>query len=144
MSGLHLVPVALALAVVGAAPACAQAMLQTVAKDFDERLSDRIPVSGRTLVGLIRTSGADLPSAVGLQDGKLAVVAGPDAGATICVRATTQDGRYFAENAFARPVVTQADARPAIAAPLAWSREHEAALRKLPLREVAVLGPVSV
>lgn len=140
MSNSCPVSVALALAVVGASPACAQAMLQPESAPFNEHLTNRPTVGGDYLVGLVLTNGGDLSSGVGLGHGKLTVIAGPDAGAVICMRTTTQDGRYVAENAYVRPAATQTGAGTAATAPLAWPTRYAPQLETVPLGQVAALA----
>ncbi|MFC7695000.1 hypothetical protein ACFQY5_41025 [Paeniroseomonas aquatica] len=114
--------------------------LEPMALPFRERFTDRVPVSGRFLVGLMVMNGAAPPSGEGLATGRLRV-SRPSDGPTepLCIRATIQDGRYTAENAYAPPTA-------AGWVPLAWPTAYAAALSTVPMREVAALatlGPCS-
>jgi len=111
-------------------PALAQpALLQPTSAPFNDRLTDRVPVGGRTLVGVVATPGVWPLQDVGLTSGALALAAASDS--PVCVRATTQDGRYVAENAY---LPTGGIRR------LAWPSSYAAVLQSIPLREVAVLA----
>lgn len=106
------------------------AVLQPASTPFNERLVERVPVSGRALVGVVAVPDAGQPQGVGLSTRTLSLLGAPSA--AVCVRATTQDGRYVAENAFG----------PAAGAPspLAWPSAYPAVLAVVPLREVAALA----
>ena len=125
------------LSVVLTASAAAQPYLEPVSMPFTERLTDRVPVKGHALVGLLSTLSAELPDGVGLTPGSMALpgsLAGTDA--PVCVRATTQDGRYSAENNFAVQPGLQSSGR----VDFDWPTAYPAALHAFPLREVAALA----
>ena len=125
------------MSLAAAAPVAAQPALVPTKSPFVERLTERVPVSGRTLVGLISAATMQPPDGAGLLPGRMAVPAALAAGASpVCVRATTQDGRYSAENSFAVQGTLPADGR----AELAWPTAYQDALNALSLREVAVLA----
>jgi hypothetical protein len=114
--------------------------LNPAASPFYERFTDRVPVSGRFLVGLMVTNGAAPPPGEGLATGRLRVSGLSNGPAELlCIRATIEDGRYMAENAYAPP--------PAAGwVPLAWPTAYPTVLSAVPLREVAALatlGPCS-
>ncbi len=119
-----------------AAPAVAQPMLKPVSMPFNERWTERVPVSGRTLVGLVSVAGVRPPDGAWMQPGSMALPTTSMGSGPVCVHATTQDGRYFAENSF-----TSTDALPAEGrAGLAWPTSHSNDLKDLNLREVAVVA----
>lgn len=107
-------------------------VLQPAATPFNERLVERVPVSGRALVGVVAVPDAGPPQGVGLSTGTLSLLAAP--AVAVCVRAATQDGRYVAENAFGPAAVAGASS------PLAWPSAYPAALATVPLRELAALA----
>ena len=121
---------AFAACLIPASLASQSAVLQPASTPFNERLVERVPVSGRALVGVVAAPDAGQPPGVGLSTGTLSLLGAPLV--AVCVRATTQDGRYVAENAFG----------PATGAPspLAWPSAYPAVLAAVPLREVAVLA----
>ena len=122
-----------------ASPAVAQPnLVQPASAPFLERYTQRVPVSGHTLVGLVRSSGPGLPSTLGLTNGTIAVLA--PSGTSFCVRVTTQDGRYSAENTFAQSEPPAAPG-PATMATLAWPSTHQprSDLDSIRLNELAVL-----
>lgn len=128
--------VALILAL-SAGSADAQPVLEPVQLPFVERLTDRVPVSGRTLVGLLSAPTAQPPSGSGLLPGSMALPASLTVNGTpICVRATTQDGRYSAENTFTVRRTLPSAGR----ADLSWPTEHGPTLRGLALSEVAAVA----
>ncbi len=103
----------------------------TSTNPFKERLTDRVPVGGRTLVGVVATRTAALPEGKGLIGGTLQLgggVAGP-----VCVRAHSEDGLYDAENTF-DPAPT-----PGRVHALGWSDKHIERLQQFPLGELAAL-----
>ncbi|WP_458098534.1 hypothetical protein [Roseomonas sp. WA12] len=140
MRRLVFLAVLLSLPAGAQSPGSAFSALEPTALPFRERFTDRVPVSGRFLVGLMATNGVAPPSGAGLATGRLRV-SGPSDGPAepLCIRATIQDGRYTAENAYAPP--------PAAGwVPLAWPTAHAAVLSAVPMREVAALatlGPCS-
>ena len=107
--------------------------LTAATRPFYERLTERVPVGGRSLVGVVATPSQDLPDGSGLVSGRL-TLPGSLSGA-VCVRAQTQDGRYEAENTF----VTGAPVAGVYT--LFWSEAHKE-LRVVPLRQVAALTTV--
>lgn len=107
------------------------AVLQPASTPFNERLVERVPVSGRALVGVVAAPDAGQPQGFGLSTGTLSLLGTPST--AVCVRAATQDGRYVAENAFG-PAASGASSA------LAWPSAYPAALAAVPLREVAVLA----
>ncbi len=122
---------------IAATPVAAQSMLMPTTFPFAERLTERVPVSGRTLVGLVSAATAQPPDGTGLLPGRMALPAALAAGASpVCVRATTQDGRYSAENSFAVQGALPIDGR----AELAWPTVYPNALSAFSLRELAVLA----
>ena len=98
---------------------------------FNERFTERVPVGGRSLVGVVATPTAELPDGTGLVGGRL-TLPGSLEGA-ICVRARTQDGRYEAENTYV-PVAAEGRLHT-----LSWSNVYEKTLSTLPLRQLAAL-----
>ena len=122
---------------IAATPVAAQPMFMPTTHPFAERLTERVPVSGRTLVGLVSAATVQPPDGIGLLPGRMALPADLAAGASpICVRATTQDGRYSAENSFAVQGTLPADGR----ADLDWPTAYKDALSAFNLREIAVLA----
>jgi hypothetical protein len=96
-----------------------------------------VPVSGRTLVGLLSVSSTQPPDGVGLLPGNIAVPAAlASDGNPVCVRATTQDGRYSAENTFASNGNSPKHGR----ADLDWPTAYGETLRNFPLQEVAAVA----
>jgi hypothetical protein len=115
----------------------AEPPLAPTRRPFAERLTERVPVSGRTLAGLISVGSTQPPDGVGLLPGSMALPAALAAGQSpICVRATTQDGRYFAENSFAARGTLPAAGR----AELDWPTAYPDALSGLRLRELAAVA----
>jgi len=105
---------------------------------FSERLNDRVPVSGRTLVGLVYTRGPGSPEGLALNLDALRLIASADG--TTCIRAVSQDGRYEAENEFVL------NGTPGAAARVVWPSGHLDYLRQRPVQEFATLaspGPCS-
>lgn len=113
-----------------------EASLSATTSPFNERLTDRVPVSGRSLVGVEVTTTAELPDGAGLLDGRL-TLPGSLAGA-ICVRARTQDGRYEAENTYI-PAAVERRSRT-----LSWSTKYKDQLASVPLRQIAALTTAGV
>jgi len=126
----------LLLICLAAAPAVAQPMLKPVSMPFNERWTERVPVSGRTLVGLVSVAGVQPPDGAWMQPGSMALPTTSMGSGPVCVRATTQDGRYFAENSFASTDALPAEGR----AGLAWPTSHGDDLKGFSLREVAVIA----
>lgn len=115
----------------------AQSILEPVASPFVERLTERVPVSGRTLVGLLLIPAGQPHLGDGLATGSLSVPAPLiSRGSVICIRATTQDGRYSAENSFA----VKRDIPKTGRADLAWPTQYASTLRTLSLSEVAAIA----
>ena len=120
-----------------AIPAMAQPMLAPTTSPFAERLTERVPVSGRTLVGLVSAASAAPPDGVGLLSESMALPAAlMSDGPPVCLRATTQDGRYSAQNSFAVQGAASKDGR----AGLAWPTAYPDVLRGISLREVAAVA----
>ncbi len=118
-------------------PAAAQPLLEPAATPFEERLTDRVPVSGRTLVGLLSVLTSQPPDGAGLETKNMAVPAFVTIGATpVCVRATTQDGRYSAQNSFVAHGTLPDTGR----IDLDWPTAYQEALSSFPLREVAAVA----
>ena len=119
-----------------AGSAAAQAVLAPVSMPFNERWTERVPVSGRTLVGLISTAASQEPGKGWTLPGSMALPAAVTGSAPVCVRATTQDGRYYAENSFspngALPTGGRAD--------LVWPTSHKDELKAFSQGEVAVVA----
>jgi hypothetical protein len=114
-------------------PALGQEMAVMVPQGaFAERLTDRVQVSGRYLVGLLQIPAAGLGEARGFGEGVLTMPV-PEGG-QVCIRATSQDGRYEAQNLFV------ASGGPAPWARVAWPTSHGSYLREASLRELAVLA----
>ena len=128
--------VVLVLCLLTAMEADAQTLLEPASSPFAERLTDRVPVSGHVLVGLVSAAGAQAPIGQGLQRGNVALP-GPLAAsaALVCVRATSQDGRYSADNACATQPGTAA-AR----VELDWPSAYKPELSRFLLQEVAVVA----
>ena len=115
----------------------AQPVLEPVASPFVERLTERVPVSGRTLVGLLLISAEQPHLGDGLATGSLSIPAPLiSPGSVICIRATTQDGRYSAENSF----VVKREIPQTGQAGMAWPTQYAATLRTLSLSEVAAVA----
>jgi hypothetical protein len=115
----------------------AQPVLEPTTAPFEERLIDRVPVGGRVLVGLLSVSNQQPPDGTGLLPGSIALPSSLTvAGLAICVRATTQDGRYSAENTFESSRTLQKGGR----ANLDWPTKWGDTLRTFPLREVAAVA----
>ena len=127
---------ALVLLCMAAAPAAAQPVLTPVSMPFNERWAEHVPVSGRTLVGLVSTADAQPPSGPWIMPGSMALPTALTGGLPVCVRATTQDGRYFAENSFAAAGTLPPGGR----ADLAWPTDHGDDMRGFNLREVAAVA----
>ena len=127
---------ALALLLVFCGPALSQTVLEPTKMPFSERFSERVPVGGRTLVGLLATGGALGREGAGLETGSIALGAALSRGSPVCVRATTQDGRYSAENSYAAPGSTGGDGF----ATLAWPTAYGPLLSTVKLREVAAVA----
>lgn len=120
-----------------AGSAAAQPRLEPTATPFAERLTDRVPVSGRTLVGLLSVLTGEPPDGAGLVTKNMAVPAFITTEATsICVRATTQDGRYSAQNSFMASGPVTGTGR----VDLDWPTAYQDALSGFPLREVAAVA----
>ena len=133
VSGMRvLVLLAVFASYVGAQAHATETSLYPAPNPFNERLTERVPVSGRALVGVIATKTAELPSGKGLVSGRLILPRLP-AGA-VCVRARTQDGRYTAENTY----VSATDSAEPQA--LAWSDAYVSILRSIPLQQIAALA----
>ena len=80
---------------------------------------------------------AQPPEGDGLVAGTLGLPAALiDVETPICIRATTQDGRYFSENTFAARGALPESGR----ADLDWPTDYADALQRIPLREVAVVA----
>ncbi len=125
------------LCLLAAGHASAQPILEPTITPFAERLTNRVPVSGRTLVGLLSSATAQPPDGAGLVPGSIALPAAlAIEGVPVCMRATTQDGRYSAENSFVArgPVPTRGRAD------FDWPTAYSDALRDFPLREMAALA----
>ncbi len=118
------------------APAAAQPVLTPVSMPFNERWADHVPVSGRTLVGLVSTADAQPPGGAWVMPGSMALPAALTGGGPVCVRATTQDGRYFAENSFAATGALPSEGH----VDLAWPTGHGDELRGFNLGEVAAVA----
>lgn len=127
---------ALILICIAAAPAVAQPALTPVRMPFNERLTDRVPVSGRTLVGLVSVATVQPPTGLGLGPGSMALPSDLANGDPVCVRATTQDGRYSAENNFAVQGALPTGER----AELAWPTAHPGTLKDFSLGEIAAVA----
>ena len=118
-------------------PAMAQPVLAPTALPFAERLTERVQVSGRTLVGLVSAASAAPPEDAGLLSESMALPAALAFDASpVCLRATTQDGRYSAQNSFAVQGAVPKDGR----AGLAWPTAYPDVLRGISLREVAAVA----
>lgn len=115
-------------------PAFAQSVLEPTKLPFSERFTEHVPVSGRTLVGLISTSGPHPPTGTGLATGSIALPSTLPANTVVCVRATTQDGRYSAENSYMAQ-------NPAVdaSATLAWPTAYKHVLGEVKLQEIAAV-----
>lgn len=115
----------------------AQPVLEPAASPFVERLTERVPVSGRTLIGLMLISAEQPQLGGGLTTGTLAIPASllPH-GNVICVRAGSQDGRYAAENSFVVMREVPLNGR----ADLAWPTQYAATLRTVPMSEMAAIA----
>lgn len=117
-------------------PAWSQLVLEP-SRPFHERLTDRVPVSGHTLVGLVMTQDSGPPKGVGLVpdhvgvSGRLAAERSP-----LCVRATSQDGHYWAENTYTTGPEVSIISRAA----LGWPSLHSDTLARMSLETVAVLA----
>ena len=118
-----------------ATPVAAQTVLTPVSMPFNERWTERVPVSGRSLVGVVSSEGAQPPAGAWLLS-DMALPAALTGNAPVCVRATTQDGRYSAENSFAASGALPLRGR----AGLAWQTAHETDLKSFNLREVAAIA----
>lgn len=104
---------------------------------FAERLTERVPVGGRTLVGLVSAGTAQPPEGAGLLPGNMALPAAlAKDGTPVCLRATTQDGRYFAENSFKAQGELPKDGRVG----LAWPTAYKDVLSRFSLREIAAVA----
>ena len=126
----------LALSLV-AGPALAQPVLEPVKLPFSERLTERVPVSGRTLVGLLSAPSNEPPPGIGFGPGSIGLPASLAAASSlVCVRATSQDGRYSAENTFTAPAAPSAGGR----ADLGWPTAYADQLRRFPLQEIAAVA----
>lgn len=111
-------------------------MLQPVSMPLSDRFTQRVPVSGHALVGVLRSRGPGLPTARGLADGTIAVVA--PRSSSLCVRVTTQDGRYSAEDTFGQGAPGGPEGTGT--ATMAWpSQQPKATLDAIRLGELAVL-----
>ncbi|MGI4976809.1 MAG: hypothetical protein ACRYG6_07685 [Janthinobacterium lividum] len=127
----------IAVFLLAAGSGAAEPLLEPTATPFAERLTDRVPVSGRTLVGLLSVLTNQPPNGAGLETKNMAVPAFVTTEAVpVCVRATTQDGRYSAQNSF----VAQGPLPKTGRVDLDWPTAYQEALSSFPLREVAVLA----
>ena len=118
-----------------ASPAVAQGVLSPVSLPFNERWTDRVPVSGRSLVGVVSVEDTQPPTG-GWRPSDMALPATLAGTAPVCVRATTQDGRYSAENSFAASGTLPMAGR----AVLTWPTQHGADIKGVTRREVAVIA----
>ena len=119
-----------------AAPAAAQAVASLVPDKFEDRWTERVPVSGRTLVGLISTSGAQAAVSGWTLPGSIALPAALAGSGPVCIRVTTQDGRYYAENSFSSNGVPPADGRAGVSWPTGRGNE----LKAFSSQEVAAIA----
>lgn len=129
---MRLITCLVALALIPAT-ASADGSVKAASSPFNERLTERVPVGGRSLVGVVATPTSELPDGMGLISGRL-TLPGSLTGA-VCVRARTQDGRYEAENTFV-PTETAGTLHT-----LDWSAAFDA-LQRVKLREVAALTTI--
>ena len=100
-------------------------------EDFVETLSERVPVSGRSLVGVLATATAAAPQGEGLVSGRFTLpgfVRGP-----VCVQARTEDGRYRAENTYGTASL------PGGVHDLWWSNVHKDELATMQLQQIAAI-----
>lgn len=126
----------IALLCMASGAAVAQAVLSPVSQPFHERWTERVPVSGRTLVGLVSTAGPQAIAGEWVLPANMALPAALTGSAPVCVRATTQDGRYYAENSFASSTALPADGR----AGLSWPTSHKDELKAFHIQEVAAIA----
>lgn len=128
-------PLALALAALAAGlpttGAGAESPVFEPQGEFRERFQERVPVSGRTLVGLARLPGANEETPRGL--GALRLFAA-EREQFVCVRAVSRDARYSAE------ITYKLRGEPSGWARVAWPTAHDGFLRQKGPREVAVLA----
>lgn len=99
---------------------------------FAERLADRVQVSGRYLVGLLQMPAAGFGDARGFSERVLRMPV-PEGGEA-CIRATSQDARYEAQNLF------NVSGGPSAWARVTWPSSHASYLHERPLRDFAVLA----
>ena len=116
-------------------PAAAQTILSPLSLPFNERWTERVPVSGRPLVGVVSVEGTQPPSGLWVPS-DMALPAALAGDAPVCVRATTQDGRYSAENSFVASGMLPDAGRVG----LAWPTKHAADLKMVTLREIAAIA----
>ena len=117
-------------------PALAQTVLEPTEKQFSERFDPHVPVGGRTLVGVLLAPGIQALTGPGFATGSIGLPAPLSTAAPVCVRATTQDGQYSAENSFR----ASGDAPASGRAILSWPTRYETQLASVTLREVAVVA----
>lgn len=136
-TGNFLMRIVLAIGLLTAVKVNAQTVLEPVSSPFTERLTERVPVSGHVLAGLVSATGVQAPTGQGLQRGNVALL-GPLAATAplVCVRAISQDGRYSAENEFATGPGNAAAGR----VELDWPSAYKPELSRFLLQEVALLA----
>ncbi len=111
-----------------------EASLTATTDPFNEHLTERVPVGGRSLIGVEMIPTAELPDGTGLISGRLSLP-GSVAGA-VCVRARTQDGTYEAENTYTPSAIAAGSHT------LQWPTKFGKELIAVPLRQVAALTTV--
>ena len=126
---------AFAMLFVLSGPAIAQPVLEPTKLPFSERFTEHVPVSGRTLVGVLFTAGVQPPEGAGLTTGSIALPVPLPSSTPVRVRETTQDGRYSAENNYQARDGGPASGR----ATLAWPTAYGQVLGGINLREVAAV-----
>ena len=108
-----------------------------VSDSFTEYYSDRVPVGGKPLVGVVVSGGDEMPAGTALRSDSLSVATPALTGTTrLCMRAKTQDGRYTAVNILR----VGATGLAADDAHVAWQTKYASELNNAQLREVAVLA----
>lgn len=126
---------ALLATLIPAMAAAQQAIL--VSESLDEHYSDRVQVSGKSLVGVILSGRREAPAGTALQTDSLSVRSSVLDGAPgLCVRARTQDGRYVATNVMR----VRASGGSEDVLGVSWHTKYADKLNSMKLDEIAVLA----